>query len=62
MSTMVPNFRVRNVLERDSVLVHAVIARLPDERHIAGIGGLESPRKKSRDGITANCRDLASVQ
>jgi hypothetical protein len=47
MSIMVPNFRVRNVLERDSVLVHAVIARLPDERHIAGIGGLESPRKKS---------------
>lgn len=38
-------------LERDAILRHCIIARLPYQRHIASIGSLESPRKKSRHCI-----------
>ena len=42
-------------------MVHAVKARLPYQRDVAGIGGLESPRQKSRHGIAADWNRLAEV-
>jgi hypothetical protein len=41
-----------SLLHRDSVLGDVLISRLPDERDVAGIGSLESPREEGRDCIS----------
>jgi hypothetical protein len=40
-----------DVLERDAVLIDSLIARLPHQGHIAGVGRLEPPREEGGDSI-----------
>jgi hypothetical protein len=41
-------------LEGDAVLSDGLIARFPDQSHVAGVSGLEPPRQEGRNRIPAD--------
>jgi hypothetical protein len=45
------------LLEGDAVLGDGVVAGLPDEGEVAGVGGLEPPGEEAGDGIAADYTD-----